>query len=75
MDDDSWVEQARLAAGSCPQCGSLDVRPILYGMPDADSFHRLQDVVVFAGCCVPEDPRGFMCGVCSASWGRRVDLA
>lgn len=74
MDDDGWVEQARLAAGPCPQCESLDVRPILYGMPDAGSYHRLQDVVEFAGCCVPDDPRRYLCGVCSASWGTREDL-
>lgn len=69
-NDDGWVQEARLAAGPCPQCASLDVRPISYGMPDADSYHRLQGVVVFAGCCVPDQPWHYCCGTCGASWGR-----
>ncbi|MCU1693245.1 MAG: hypothetical protein JWM64_2336 [Frankiales bacterium] len=71
MDDDSWVDQVRVAAGPCPHCGSGDVRPLVFGMPDAGSYHRLQDVVEFAGCTVPDDAPRVVCGACRHTWGSR----
>ena len=66
-----WVDEARAAAGPCPECGAHAALPIVYGMPDFTSYERLQGEVVFAGCCVPEDPPAYACGVCGARWGER----
>lgn len=68
-DGDTWVDEARAQAGPCPACGSVDVRPILYGYPMAEDFQSLQDVVEFAGCCIPERPASYRCGACGAQWG------
>lgn len=48
---------------------SGEALPIVYGMPDADSYDRLQGQVVFAGCCVPEEPPELRCRQCSVEWG------
>ncbi len=72
MDDEGWFEDVRRDAGRCPFCGSDSALPIMYGMPLADDYERLQGDVVFAGCLVSADPPRFSCGECRFSWGRSV---
>ena len=66
---DAWVEEERELAGPCPRCGANDAKPIAYGLPDVGTHERLSGVVVFAGCCVPEQPPRFACGRCDRTWG------
>lgn len=73
VDDDSWVERERQAAGPCPWCGAQQVQPIVYGFPDPAAFGRLQGQVRFAGCTVPEVPMRFRCAACGTEWAHAAE--
>lgn len=68
----AWVEDERRAAGPCPSCSAAAAVPVVYGYPDPVSCAELQDVVQFAGCCVPPEPVRWTCGSCGHGWGRAV---
>lgn len=63
------LERAHAAAGPCPSCGAVAARPIVYGMPSARDYERLEGQVVFAGCSVPSPAPAFSCGSCAFEWG------
>ena len=50
----------------CPSCQSVEVKEILYGLPDPESFDFEKYEV--GGCCVtPNDPK-YWCEVCKAGF-------
>jgi hypothetical protein len=50
----------------CPSCQSGEVKEILYGLPDPESFDFEKYEV--GGCCVtPEDDK-YKCSNCDHSW-------
>jgi len=57
----------------CPQCGSLRVAAILYGLPIFDDGLR-RDLeagrVVLGGCCVSNDSPAWRCLACGHKWGQ-----
>jgi hypothetical protein len=69
VDDDSWVDDERRAAGDYPQCGSAAPMPIVFGMPILEDYERLSGQVVFAGCCPPPLAPRFSCPRCGNEWG------
>jgi hypothetical protein len=57
----------------CPDCGSTDVRRILYGLrPAPDPELERQGKIVLGGCCVTDDDPDFLCGECEHSWQAAV---
>jgi hypothetical protein len=54
--------------GPCPQCGSADVAPILYGLPGPDAMDAAKAGSLILGGCEPhESSHG--CRSCGARWG------
>jgi len=50
----------------CPNCQTDQVKEIIYGLPDIESFDFEKYEV--GGCCVtPNDPK-FSCTECGKSW-------
>jgi len=46
----------------CPVCGGGDLKEIIYGLPDPESFDFEKYEV--GGCCItPNDPK-YLCQVC-----------
>lgn len=58
-------------AKTCPKCNSEQVFPIVYGLPDGDTFDAEgRGKVVLGGCVVTNhDPR-WQCRACGHRWGR-----
>jgi hypothetical protein len=54
--------------GKCPECGSEDVKEIVYGLPD-DS-ERWPEHLVAGGCLLDPDNPTRCCGDCGHEWGR-----
>ena len=54
---------------NCPRCDSVDVVPIVYGLPGEELFARsVAGEVELGGCCVgPHDPE-FHCRACGSKW-------
>lgn len=69
-------EVADSKAPKCPQCGSLNVAEILWGMPayDEELERRLANgSIVLGGCCIsPADP-DWHCNDCGCEFGDRLD--
>ena len=63
------VDAVRREAGPCPHCGAELAKAIFYGMPDYGTYQDLEDVVVFAGCLVPEEPFPYACDGCGSRYG------
>ena len=70
---------ARDATGrTCGRCGSADVVPIVYGLPDADLGKEAEaGRVLLGGCCVGGDDPIEACRACGATRrrGRRWEDA
>ena len=61
---------------TCPRCGSGDVWPIVYGMPDPDSVARGGwDGLVMGGCVVDPDNPTRACQACHHRWQHPGDQA
>jgi hypothetical protein len=54
----------------CPDCGSIDVRPIVYGYPDEEMCKRQQrGECVLGGCCISQDSPSKRCMSCETKFG------
>jgi hypothetical protein len=54
---------------ACPECGSHDVKPIIYGLPTPETMHRaMLGEVALGGCIVYDNAPDMYCGSCNASW-------
>lgn len=69
MSDEPWLSRSLLEAGPCPRCRARSPRPVVYGLPDAETFQRLRGRVVFSGCVVPQVRHRWECGVCGTAYG------
>ena len=47
---------------ACPACQGSDIKEIVYGMPDIESFDFEKYEV--GGCCVSDNDPGFKCKSC-----------
>ena len=57
----------------CPQCGALEVIPIVYGYPLADSdLMRAAEAgeVFLGGCIIHDDQPYWRCGTCGFEGGQ-----
>jgi hypothetical protein len=50
----------------CPACQGFDIKEIVYGLPDIESFDFEKHEV--GGCCVSDNDPGFKCMKCENSW-------
>ena len=55
----------------CPNCGSTDAKPIVYGYPSSEMLD--DPTIALGGCCIFEDSPGFVCPTCETTWGKRGD--
>jgi hypothetical protein len=54
---------------ACPECGSRDVLPIVYGLPGPELEARaLRGEVMLGGCVVFDSSPDLGCTNCGASW-------
>jgi len=54
---------------ACPECGSHDVVPIIYGLPGPELETRaVMGEVMLGGCVVFDSAPDLYCKSCSASW-------
>jgi hypothetical protein len=59
----------RDAAGACPECGSVNTRPILYGLPDAEAMEAAErGAIALGGCIVTGDDPRWVCLDCDHRW-------
>lgn len=56
----------------CPKCGSLDIVPIMYGLPGPEGMEAARDgKIALGGCCVTDhDPRK-RCKACGTEFDFR----
>lgn len=60
---------------ACAQCGSHEVIPIIYGLPDAGLLEQAEaGEVILGGCVIDEDCPAWHCGDCGHEWGRLGDI-
>jgi formate dehydrogenase maturation protein FdhE len=50
----------------CPVCGGGDLKEIIYGLPDPESFDFEKYEV--GGCCVTDEDVKYKCLICDSSW-------
>jgi hypothetical protein len=50
----------------CPVCGGGDLKEIIYGLPDPESFDFEKYEV--GGCCVTDEDAKYKCLICDSSW-------
>jgi len=50
----------------CPACQGSDIKEIVYGLPDIESFDFEKHAV--GGCCVSDNDPDFKCMKCENSW-------
>ena len=60
---------ARTVPTACPSCGSPNVKPIVYGLPDG-RMHE-DSTIALGGCVIFEDSPAFVCDECEHAWGKR----
>ena len=54
---------------ACPECGSEDVVPIVYGMPGPELREQSdRGEVALGGCCVSDDDPTHLCRACEHCW-------
>ncbi|MEW6144575.1 MAG: hypothetical protein AB1598_06100 [Thermodesulfobacteriota bacterium] len=54
---------------ACPECGSHDVLPIVYGLPGPELEARaVRGEVVLGGCIVYDSAPDLHCKSCNAEW-------
>ncbi|MEQ9617581.1 MAG: hypothetical protein RIG61_00210 [Deltaproteobacteria bacterium] len=53
----------------CPECGSEDVVPIVYGLPTPDTFESAgRGEIRLGGCEIEEDSPTLICKSCGREW-------
>jgi hypothetical protein len=53
----------------CPQCGSLDIVPIMYGLPGPEAMEAAeQGKIALGGCCVSDHDPQKQCKACGAQF-------
>jgi hypothetical protein len=58
------------AGATCPDCGSTDVVPIVYGLPGRQLCDAAQrGEVVLGGCCVSGADPAWICRLCGRRFG------
>ena len=58
----------------CPECGSTNVVPIVYGLPPPEAGEEAErGEIVLGGCCVMDDSSTRHCRDCEHEWGRFGD--
>lgn len=65
-----WVgrEAAELC---CPECGSVDVIPIVYGKPGTELMEQAErGEVALGGCILTGNDPAWHCPACEHRWGR-----
>ena len=50
----------------CPACQSTDIKEIVYGLPDIESFDFEKHAV--GGCCVSDNDPSYLCKTCKAEF-------
>jgi hypothetical protein len=61
---------------TCVQCGSHEVIPIVYGLPDAELLEQAEAGEIWlGGCVVEEDSPVWHCSDCGHEWGRFSDTS
>ena len=50
----------------CPLCQGKEVKEIVYGLPDIESFDFERYEV--GGCCVTDEDAKYKCLTCDGSW-------
>jgi hypothetical protein len=61
----------RKSPEACPKCGSLDIVPIMYGLPGPEAMEAAeQGRIALGGCCVGERDPQKQCNSC----GTRFDF-
>jgi hypothetical protein len=69
MIDAAKLAAVRAEAGPCPRCGATAAKPIVWGYPSSESYHRLGDSVGWGGCVIPEVLAAYECGACGQEYG------
>jgi len=59
----------RSVPATCPSCGSANVKPIVYGLPDSQMYD--DSTIVLGGCVIVEESPAFVCAECENAWGKR----
>ncbi len=60
---------------SCPACGSADVLPIVYGLPEDELLERAErGEVALGGCCVEVGGPDTRCTLCRTDFRRGPPL-
>lgn len=59
-----------LSGITCPECGSENVVPIVYGLPSWEAWEEeLEGKIRLGGCCISEDSPKYACKDCHCEWG------
>ena len=60
----------------CPHCGSINIRPIVYGYPSPELWEEeIKGKVKLGGCCISETQPKYYCNDCEESFNRGfIDL-
>ncbi|ADI02375.1 hypothetical protein [Syntrophothermus lipocalidus] len=54
----------------CPECGSNNVVPIVYGLPTWELRQKAEEGKIrLGGCCIYENSPRFACNDCNCAWG------
>lgn len=61
---DPWKARSR---GTCPACGSREVRHTVYGMPSPQAYDSAPSWIDFGGCC-PVVGGNRSCETCQSTW-------
>lgn len=57
---------------SCPKCGSLEIVPIMYGLPGPEGMEAAnQGKIALGGCCVTDDDPQKQCKACGTQFDSR----
>lgn len=63
-------EANQAAQGPCPKCGSKNLIPFVYGMPDVEMIEKEQaGEIVVGGCSVYDDSPTWRCADCGHDFG------
>ena len=65
------VSKKKRRVNICPECGSGDIIPILYGMPALSARKREEEGKLYlGGCCITEDDPKWHCKKCATQFGK-----
>ena len=65
------IDLSKRREARCPNCGSGDSVPILWGFPSPEAIAAYERCELMLGGCMPGDHKWF-CKECEASWGPRT---